>query len=189
MGDKSGIARRIKRMLSLMASRMIDSHTLRSSSPSAARVTVASLPITRKETCIIISGITGLTLPGMIDEPGCTAGRVTSASPARGPDDIRRRSAANFDRVRAIAFNAAEILTQSSAFCSASKNSPPADKICRSVPTIPRRRSGDRLARRQRQCRRQWRQAAAADKRLPDQTSPPSVAQRRLNNLKTADRK
>ena len=31
------------------------------------------------------SGITGFTLPGMIDEPGWSAGRGSSASPARGP--------------------------------------------------------------------------------------------------------
>jgi len=31
------------------------------------------------------SSIDGLTLPGMIEEPGCTAGRAISASPVSGP--------------------------------------------------------------------------------------------------------
>ena len=39
-----------------------------------------------------ISQITGLTLPGMIDEPGCSSGIAISASPVRGPEPIRRRS-------------------------------------------------------------------------------------------------
>ena len=34
----------------------------------------------------IISAITGLTLPGIIDEPGCTGRRAISASPVVGPD-------------------------------------------------------------------------------------------------------
>ena len=38
------------------------------------------------------SAITGLILPGMIDEPGCSAGRLISASPVLGPDDSRRKS-------------------------------------------------------------------------------------------------
>jgi hypothetical protein len=41
---------------------------------------------------LTISGIDGLTLPGMIDEPGCTAGRRISARPARGPELSKRRS-------------------------------------------------------------------------------------------------
>src|SRR5690606_30827092 len=42
------------------------------------------------------SGITGLTLPGMIDDPGCSAGREISARPASGPEFIHRRSLAIF---------------------------------------------------------------------------------------------
>ena len=57
----------------------------------AARI-VASHPNTWKQTWFTISGIEGFTLPGMIDEPGCTAGSWISASPARGPIDRRRRS-------------------------------------------------------------------------------------------------
>jgi hypothetical protein len=35
--------------------------------------------------------MTGLTLPGMIDDPGWTAGNVIPANSARDPQDIRRR--------------------------------------------------------------------------------------------------
>ena len=38
------------------------------------------------------SQMTGLTLPGMIDEPGCRSGIRISASPVRGPEPISRRS-------------------------------------------------------------------------------------------------
>ena len=42
------------------------------------------------------SGITGLTLPGMMDEPGCTVGSFSSASPQRGPEPSQRMSFAIF---------------------------------------------------------------------------------------------
>jgi len=51
----------------------------------AASVTVRSRPITRKPTWLTTSGMTGLTLPGMIEEPGCICGRLISAKPQRGP--------------------------------------------------------------------------------------------------------
>ena len=44
------------------------------------------------------SGITGLTLPGMIDEPAWRGGRRISPSPACGPDESSRRSLAIFSR-------------------------------------------------------------------------------------------
>ncbi len=56
--------------------------------------TVASLPMTCAQTIIVASQITGLTLPGMIELPGCRSGRWISASPVRGPDDSQRRSLA-----------------------------------------------------------------------------------------------
>jgi hypothetical protein len=59
-----------------------------------ATVIAASLPITCPATWITTSGITGLTLPGMIEEPFCSSGRRSSASPARGPDPISARSLA-----------------------------------------------------------------------------------------------
>ena len=53
------------------------SNTLSCSCPaSAAIVTVTSPPMTSKHTWFTTSGMTGFTLPGMIDEPGCIAGRV-----------------------------------------------------------------------------------------------------------------
>ena len=69
--------------------------TLSSSCPcSAAMATVVSRPITWKQTWLTISGIDGLILPGMIDEPGCTAGSLISSMPVRGPITMRRRSLA-----------------------------------------------------------------------------------------------
>ena len=55
---------------------------------------MASQPKTWKQTWLTISGTDGLTLPGMIDEPGCTAGSWISAIPARGPMLSSRRSEA-----------------------------------------------------------------------------------------------
>ena len=52
----------------------------------------ASLPTTCAHTWSTASGTTGLTLPGMIDEPGCRSGNRISASPAIGPEFISRRS-------------------------------------------------------------------------------------------------
>src|SRR5690606_29160526 len=51
-----------------------------------------SLPMTLKHTWLTTSGITGLTLAGMIDDPAWSSGRLISPSPARGPDESRRRS-------------------------------------------------------------------------------------------------
>ena len=54
------------------------------------------------------SGITGFTLPGMIDEPGCMAGRLISRRPARGPEESRRRSLQILDSLIARLFSSAE---------------------------------------------------------------------------------
>ena len=54
--------------------------------------------MTWKHTWLTISGMDGLILPGMIDDPGCTAGSLISSMPVRGPMTIRRRSLAIFDR-------------------------------------------------------------------------------------------
>ena len=40
------------------------------------------------------SAMTGLTLPGMIDDPGCSAGSRSSEMPVRGPDASSRKSLA-----------------------------------------------------------------------------------------------
>jgi hypothetical protein len=57
-----------------------------------AIVTVAWLPITWAQTMQTASGTTGLTLPGMIELPGCSAGSSISPRPANGPEFIQRRS-------------------------------------------------------------------------------------------------
>ena len=62
----------------------------------APKATVASLPNTRAATWFTDSHSTGLTLPGMIDEPACSSGSSSSASPADGPLDSRRMSLAIF---------------------------------------------------------------------------------------------
>ena len=67
--------------------------TLSSKLPLApAWATVASLPITWAHTIRVASGRTGLTLPGMMLDPGCRSGRWISARPVVGPEDIQRRS-------------------------------------------------------------------------------------------------
>ena len=58
------------------------------------------------------SGITGLTLPGMIEEPACTAGRRISPKPARGPLESRRRSLQIFDSLTATRFSTPENSTK-----------------------------------------------------------------------------
>src|SRR5438477_460120 len=60
--------------------------TFSSSCPAwAPHATVVSFPITWKQTWLTISTIAGFTLPGMIDEPGRTAGITSSPKPVRGP--------------------------------------------------------------------------------------------------------
>ena len=57
-----------------------------------ATLTAVSLPITCAATWSTTSGITGLTLPGMIEEPFWSSGSCSSAKPVRGPDPISTRS-------------------------------------------------------------------------------------------------
>ena len=66
------------------------------------------------------SGITGLILPGMIEEPFCFGGRLISPSPARGPLDKRRRSLQILDKFTAQTFKVAEVCTNPSRFWVAS---------------------------------------------------------------------
>ena len=69
--------------------------TLSSKFPFAAhQVTVASLPMTRAQTCITLSQMTGFTLPGMIELPGCVSGSRISPMPQRGPLPSQRMSLA-----------------------------------------------------------------------------------------------
>ena len=61
-----------------------------------ANVMAASLPITWHATMVMASDCVGLTLPGMIDEPGSFSGRISSPSPLRGPEPSQRMSFAIF---------------------------------------------------------------------------------------------
>ncbi len=61
-----------------------------------AAVITATLPITWAVAIITASGMTGLTLPGIMLLPGCRAGSTISPSPATGPLFIHRRSLAIF---------------------------------------------------------------------------------------------
>ncbi len=60
--------------------------------PLAAQAIPASIASTWYDTIASISAIEGFTLPGMIDDPGCTAGRRSSPSPVFGPLPSSRRS-------------------------------------------------------------------------------------------------
>ena len=53
-------------------------------------------------TWVTASGITGFTLPGMIDDPGWRSGMKISDNPARGPLPIHRRSLAIFTSATAV---------------------------------------------------------------------------------------
>ena len=66
-------------------------------------VTVTSLPTMANATWLTISGITGLTLPGMMLEPACRAGSRSSPKPACGPEDSSRRSLQIFETFTACA--------------------------------------------------------------------------------------
>ncbi|CRZ47809.1 Uncharacterised protein [Vibrio cholerae] len=70
-----------------------------------ATVMVVSLPITCAATIVTASGITGLTFPGMIEEPGCKPCSSISPNPAKGPEFIQRKSLAIFISATAAVFN------------------------------------------------------------------------------------
>ena len=93
-----------------------------SNAPDMPPIVIAvSLPITCAETWVTTSQITGLTLPGMIDEPFCSSGRISSPSPARGPEPIQRRSFAIFVSEAATTLSAPEVSISASRFACASK--------------------------------------------------------------------
>lgn len=62
----------------------------------------------------------GLTLPGIIDEPGSLAGRMISPMPERGPEPSKRISLAIFMRLTATVFMAPEASTIASCAARAS---------------------------------------------------------------------
>ena len=57
-------------------------------------VIVVWLPNTWQHTMVSASPWVGLTLPGMIEEPGSFSGRISSPRPERGPEPSRRMSLA-----------------------------------------------------------------------------------------------
>ena len=65
----------------------------------------------------ITSGITGLTLPGIIEEPFCLAGNLISPKPALGPDDIKIKSPAILLILTAQTFNCDDTSAYLSKFC------------------------------------------------------------------------
>ena len=96
--------------------------TLSSKLPAAPpQATAASLPTTWAQAISVASAMTGFTLPGMIDEPGCRSGRLISARPARGPEPIQRRSLAILVRLTAIVRSWPESSTRASRAPCASK--------------------------------------------------------------------
>ena len=65
----------------------------------------------------------GLTLPGMIEEPGWTAGRMSSPKPVRGPETMRRMSFAMLESSIAAVRMPLEIRTNAAVDCIAAKRS------------------------------------------------------------------
>ena len=61
--------------------------------------TVVSQPITWKQTWFTISGIDGFILPGMIDDPGCTAGSRISSMPGARTHDHQAQVARDLAQV------------------------------------------------------------------------------------------
>jgi hypothetical protein len=61
-----------------------------------ATVIAVSLPNTWQATIVIASDWVGFTFPGMIEDPGSFSGRISSPSPARGPEPSHRMSLATF---------------------------------------------------------------------------------------------
>src|ERR1700694_3739995 len=63
-----------------------------------ANQTAAVAPCTCTHTIVMASHCVGLTLPGMIDEPGSFSGMESSPRPERGPEPSRRISFAILNR-------------------------------------------------------------------------------------------
>ena len=88
-----------------------------------ATVIAVSLPITCAATCSTTSGITGLTLPGMIERALLQLGQAVSASPVRGPEPISARSFAIFVSETATTLSAPDSSTSASRLPCASNGS------------------------------------------------------------------
>ena len=71
-------------------------------------------PITLTHTIVTASDCVGLTLPGIIEEPGSLAGKMISPYPALGPDPKNLISFAIFIKLTAVVFKVPEKFTISS---------------------------------------------------------------------------
>ena len=76
--------------------------------------TATSLAMTCTATMVSASHCVGLTLPGMIEEPGSFSGMRISPRPQRGPEASQRTSLAIFIRFAASALSAPWAKTRSS---------------------------------------------------------------------------
>ena len=76
-----------------------------------AKATAVSSPMTWMHTITIASHWVGLTLPGMIEQPGSLAGSISSPRPQRGPEASQRMSLAIFIRPTASPRNVAPAAT------------------------------------------------------------------------------
>ena len=83
-------------------------------------LTVTWLPMTWAQTMVSASHWVGLTLPGMIDEPGSFSGSRSSPKPQRGPEPSRRMSLAILLRLTATTLSAPDSSTSASCAASAS---------------------------------------------------------------------
>ncbi len=111
-----------RRRDSRVPSAMTGIWTLSSNAPDApAQATVASLPTTRAQTMRTASGITGFTLPGMIDDPGWRSGMRISPRPVLGPEPIHLRSLQILVRLTAMVRSAPPSSTSASRADCASK--------------------------------------------------------------------
>ena len=72
---------------------------------------VTSFPITWVHTIVIASHCVGLTFPGIIDDPGSLAGKISSPIPERGPDASQRISFAILNKEPAITLRTPESST------------------------------------------------------------------------------
>jgi hypothetical protein len=76
-----------------------------SSLASQAREIATSAPMIWKQTWLTTSGITGFTLPGMMEEPGCIGARWSSYNLQRGPDESQRKIVADFGELHCGSFH------------------------------------------------------------------------------------
>ena len=152
---------------------MMGSKALSSSWPaSAAMVTVTSFPMMLKATWLTTSGMTGLTFPGMMEEPFCRGGRLISLKPQRGPEDMSRRSLDILDRLTAQVLTAPDTATSPSRFWVASMRS----KACTSSSPV----TLDRLG----MMRRRYRSSAL----MPVPMAVPPMLRRRISSLARSKR-